>query len=106
MTALRVLTPLPRGGPAIPTPVWVAVAPLFIGLFRAHNVGDVVPDGNVAIHGWDVAGLVQRVTYPDDGPAAMPRPLSSTTVARIEYLTLAEYTALAVKDPSTLYITY
>lgn len=89
--------------------VWVSVAPILIGgVFRAHNVGEIVPDSNVAAHGWDTAGLVRRVTVPSGtAPApAIPRPLASSTISQVEYLTNAQYAALAAPDPTTLYITH
>lgn len=88
--------------------VWVSVAPILIGgVFRAHNVGEIVPDSNVTAHGWDTAGLVRRVTVPSGSAStAVPRPLASSTISQVEYLTNAQYAALTAPDPTTLYITY
>jgi len=41
---------------------YVAAAPIYVGLALAHNTGDPVPASNVNAHGWEAAGLVQKVS--------------------------------------------
>lgn len=40
---------------------YIAKEPLFVGLARAHNPGDVVPDENVKANGWE-DGVVKAGT--------------------------------------------
>jgi hypothetical protein len=89
---------------------WRAVSRIRFGMILAYMPGDIVPDSAVARYNWDDLGLVQRFTEPDSPDEGLPeratRTLTSTTVAKVEYITNAEYEALGAEEPHTLYITY
>ncbi len=38
---------------------YIATEALFVGIIRAHNPGDVVPDDNVKANGWE-AGVARQ----------------------------------------------
>lgn len=64
---------------------WIATAPLFVGMARAFNPGDVVPDEHVEQYGWhdgvtrEGSKAATEAQTPDEGglaqaPAVPPKP--------------------------------
>ncbi|MBP2323370.1 hypothetical protein JOF56_003755 [Kibdelosporangium banguiense] len=47
--------------------VWVALAPIWHGQFRAFNIGEIVPDSVEARWDYSGQGLVARQEIPDGG---------------------------------------